>query len=135
MDKIAIVLLAFSIPTFANNQSPNKKSLLVSVDLQLKDTHKALNIKNKLTISKENNTWTPLAPAVEGVALLGKLENIGDGIIMANFMVVDTSTTPVGLKQLDVAAQLGKAAKVASLTEGDGITVNLLAEETTYQEK
>lgn len=139
MNKIGTILLIATLCSQISataKTSEAKTGISVDVDFQLKDAKKSVLIKHKSILHKENNGWTPLAPAQNGVALLGRIQKPENGVLTIQYMVVDTSTTPVVVHQMGVVTRLGQPAKIDSvLKNSEGISISSVLQETTYREE
>jgi hypothetical protein len=127
-----VCVASFGLRAFASEPAPELTGLLLKVDFQMKGSKKSFQVRNDLILSKDNNDWTPLAQSKSGVALLGKIQKPDNGVFTIQYMIVDTSTTPVTVHQMGVASQLGKTAKVSSQSDDEGITVSAVAKEIAY---
>ncbi len=113
-----------------------KRGLLLDLNFQLKDAKKSLQMKNQFILAQDSNEWAPVAPAKDGVVLLAKFEKPIQGVFKVQYMVVDTTSTPVGLHSLSVTSMLNEETKISSTTDnGEGVTISMTAKETAYREE
>jgi len=130
---LSSLLLGFCIPCFGA-EPPTKSGLLLTVDFQMRDSKKTLQTKNELILNKQNTNWTPLTPNMSGVVLLGKLQDLSPSLLKVQYMIVDTNTSPVSIKQMSVVSEIGKIAKISSQTEDEETSIALTAKDTDYRE-
>jgi hypothetical protein len=127
---ILITLLLPSLGAFAGE----KKGFRTKVDFQFQDVTKSFQLKHESILAEDAKDWTPLGPAQSGVALLGKIEKIEVDLISVNYMIVDTSVTPVAVRYLKILTPMGKESRVITASAGEKMSVGMTAQETTYIE-
>ena len=125
------LLSAFS---FAAKETKDKKAVLLKIDFKFKNEKKSLQLKNDSILAHDNHNWTPLAPSQDGVVLLGKIQKPEKGTLTSEFMVIDSSVTPVAIRQMKVISLLNEPASITTANDKEEITVAVTAEPTTYQQ-
>ena len=128
MVKIILLVLGFSFHGQAAIEPAVKmNNYALNVEFKFKDANKNLDIKHKLVVDENNKDWMPLAPAKNGVSLIGKIQKTKDGAIKAEYMVIDANTFPVSLHRLSTVSHLGQMAEISSDSNLQQVAVSFLA--------
>ena len=136
MLKYAWSILIFGLVANADpNNSENLNGYLLKIQFSYKHAGREVATSHEVIVNEQNQEWIPLSSGNKGVALLGKIHKGDKDLFTAEYMIVDTATSPVFLQRMGMVGQFGRKSEIQTDTPPQKVAVSLLATPTKYKEQ
>jgi hypothetical protein len=128
------VLVALKAQAFIKTDE-SRPGYRVKVDFSYVKDGRTTHVNGQVVIPVANSEWVPLTKAENGVALLGRLTKLDDDKVEADYMIIDTASSPVGVNRMGVVSKFGVPSEVDGALPHEKIKISMTATPTYFTAK